>query len=128
MGLNDHILAIFSSILACFFNALALVLMKCAHNRNSHKKNAKIMCVDRYWNFGFAMIILGSIFNVVAISYGNVMMLACTSSLSIIFNTIFAVNLLGEKLHMKRVMGIALICIGSTLFLILAKSENKLYT
>ena len=125
MNLSDHLVAIFFAILGCFFSALALILMKCAHNRNAHNSNAKIICADRFWNIGFLVLIVGSVFNVIAISYGNVIMLACTSSLSIIFNTIFAVNLLGERLHAKRVLGIALICIGSTLFLMLAKNDSQ---
>jgi len=55
-------------------------------------------------------------------------MLAATSSISIIFNTFFAINFLGEKLHAKRVVGIVLICIGSSLFLSLAKNDSKNYT
>ena len=75
---------------------------------------------------GFAL--WGLTLFIVAIGYGNIIMLAATSSLSIIFNTAFAINFLGEKLHARRVVGIVLICIGSSLFLSLAKNDSKKYT
>jgi uncharacterized membrane protein len=62
--------------------------------------------------------------NVVAIAYGNVMMLACMSGLSIMFNTILAVTLLDEKLLVRRVIGILFVIVGSVLFLIFAKNDS----
>ena len=124
--MKDQLIAIAFAVLGCLFSALALVLMKHAHNQST--PGSKIIFVNSFWNLGFFILIVGSIFNIVAIGYGNIIMLAATSSLSIIFNTIFAINFLGERLHAKRVLGIVLICIGSSLFLSLAKNDSKKYT
>lgn len=63
-----------------------------------------------------------------AIAYGNVMMLACMSGLSIIFNTILAVTLLDEKLLIRRIVGMLFVILGSVFFLIFAKNDDKEYT
>ena len=55
-------------------------------------------------------------------------MLACTSGLSIIFNTILAITLLGEKLHRMRIIGMSFIIVGSILFLWNAKNDTEVYT
>ena len=117
--------AIAYAISGCFFSALALILMKLAHNKNINLKregiNKPIVC-NPYWIMGFLSLILGSVLNVFAIGYGNVMFLSCMSGLSIIFNTIFAVVFLGEKLLIRRIIGIIFVITGSILFLSQAKN------
>lgn len=55
-------------------------------------------------------------------------MLACTSGLSIIFNTILAITLLGEKLHLMRIIGMSFIIGGSILFLWNSKNDKETYS
>ena len=123
--------AIVYAVLGCFFSALALILMKLAHNRNIKLKEkgiSKSLLCNIFWIAGFLNLLLGCFFNIMAIAYGNVMMLACMSGLSIIFNTILAVTLLDEKLLVRRVIGMAFVIVGSVLFLIFAKNDDKEYT
>ena len=56
------------------------------------------------------------------------LLLASSSSLSIIFNTILSVTLLKEKLVKKDIVAMTFICIGSILFLIVAKNDPEEYT
>jgi drug/metabolite transporter (DMT)-like permease len=123
--------AMLFTVLGSFFCSGGLILMKKSHNRaelaerNNIKRNA--YC-DVFWLGGFASIVLGSLFNVVALGYGNVLLLASSSSLSIIFNTVFSVTLLNEKLVKKDILAMLFICIGSILFLIIAKNDPEEYT
>jgi uncharacterized membrane protein len=121
VGIYNSLFAIIFAVLGCFFSALALILMKLAHNRNIKLKVRgilkSILC-DIFWVTGLLNLLMGSFFNIVAIGYGNVMMLACMSGLSIIFNTILAVTMLREKLFLRRLVGIFFVILGSVLFLI----------
>ena len=129
--MSNSLAAIVYAILGCFFSALALILMKLAHNRNLKLKErgiTKSILCNVFWISGYINILIGSFFNVMALGYGNVMMLACMSGLSIIFNTILAVTLLGEKLIVRRVVGICFIIFGSALFLTYAKNDDTEYT
>ena len=119
----DTVYAILFSVLGAFFNALAMILMKQANNR-FYEKISKKLYADPYWLGGFFCLIPGSAFYVISLGYGNVMLLAWTSSISIIINTILAVCYLGEKLHCNRVCGIFIICVGSTIFVSLAKNSS----
>ena len=87
-----------------------------------------MLILDIYWIGGFLTLILGSVLNALSLDYGNVLMLACTSGLSIIFNTILAITLLGEKLHQTRIIGMSFIILGSILFLWNAKNDSETYT
>jgi len=105
--------------------------MKKSHNRAEIAERSDIKrngYCDCYWLGGFMSIILGTALNVVAIGYGNVLLLASASSLSIIFNTIFSVTLLNEKLVKKDILAMLFICIGSVLFLVIAKNDTTEYT
>ena len=77
---------------------------------------------------GIFSLIFGSVLNVVALGYGNAILLSSSSSLSIIFNTIFSVIILKEKVHKSDFAAGFLICFGSILFLMLAKNENKKFS
>jgi len=123
--------AMLFTVLGSFFCSGGLILMKKSHNRaelaerNDIKRNA--YC-DYFWLGGFTSIVLGSLCNVVALGYGNVLLLASSSSLSIIFNTAFSVTLLNEKIVKKDILAMLFICIGSILFLIIAKNDPEEYT
>jgi drug/metabolite transporter (DMT)-like permease len=123
--------AMLYTVLGSFFCSGGLILMKKSHNRaelaesNNIKRNA---CCDLLWFGGFMTIIAGSLCNVIALGYGNVLLLASSSSLSIIFNTAFSVTLLNEKLVKKDILAMLFICIGSILFLIIAKNDTEEYT
>ena len=123
--------AMLYTVFGSFLCSGGLILMKKSHNRaeiaesNNIKRNA--FC-DVFWLGGFAAIVAGSLCNVVALGYGNVLLLASSSSLSIIWNTIFSVCFLKEKLLKKDMVAMVFICIGSILFLMIAKNDPEAYT
>lgn len=80
------------------------------------------------WWVGFVCVCLGSFLNIAALGNGNQIMLASSSSFSIIFNTIMSVHFLKEPLTRKDVSAIVLICLGSVLFLLNSKSDDTTYT
>ena len=124
---GDTIIAVVLTFFGSFLSSLSLVLMKYAHNRvqASGKKSA---VADPYWIAGLMSLIGGSALNVVALGYGNQLLLASTSSLSIIFNTLFSVFLLKEPLRRWDLISILLMCVGSVLFLLVAKNDEVNYT
>tara|TARA_B110000285_G_C14827235_1_gene469236 strand:- start:414 stop:614 length:201 start_codon:yes stop_codon:yes gene_type:complete len=66
-------MAIFLSLLGSIFTSLSFILMKYAHNRlQKGQESTTIQAVkDPYWAFGFFSIILGSVFNVIALKFGS---------------------------------------------------------
>ena len=121
------VMAIVFTILGCFFSAIALVMMKFAHNRfeeNVRKGIKKSPFCDPYWLCGFITLLLGTVFNVLAINYGNPLLLATSCCISIVFTTIFCVIFLKEKLFCNRIVAIFVICLGSALFLSRAKNPD----
>lgn len=124
---SDTLIAVVLTFFGSFLSSLSLVLMKYAHNRvqESGKKSAVL---DPFWISGFVSLIAGSALNVVALGYGNQLLLASTSSLSIIFNTLFSVFLLKEPLRRWDLISIMLICVGSILFLLVAKNDEVNYS
>ena len=124
---TNTIYSVILTIFGSFFSALSLILMKWAHNKQEENPGRSVV-KDVNWIIGFLSLILGSVLNVVALSYGNQLLLASTSSLSIIFNTLMAVIFLKETLHRSDIIAITLICTGSLLFLLLAKNQDTEYT
>lgn len=59
----------------------------------------------------------GSIMNLVALDYGNQILLSSSSCFVTIYNTILSVVVLGEKLQLIDITAIILMCTGSVIFL-----------
>ena len=116
-------IAIGLACVGCFFSSFSLVLMKHAHNRALAKKMSAFK--DPVWYLGFVSLIVGTTFNVWALGYGNQTLLSSTSSFSIIFNSILSVLFLREPLFWQDCVGMFLICVGSTLFLLAAKNDEN---
>ena len=132
-ALDDTLFAILFTILGCFFNALSLILMKFSIEkvardaRNTNNKKKSSVC-NRYWLSGFTSIILGTLFNILAIKYGNLMLLAASSALTLIFNTILSVRILGESYQKSDILAILLICTGSISCMLFSKNDTKRYS
>ena len=120
--LSDFVISIILTVFGCFLSSLSLVLMKVAHNKN--KREISIFKLLEWWA-GMLTLIVGSVINVVALGYGNQLMLASSSSISIIFNTLLSVFMLKEKFFKSDGIAISIICIGSILFLSVAKDEDE---
>ena len=112
-------------IIGSFFTALAFILMKVALNRVSRGLVRKQMC-NGYWMFGLFILLLGCISNTVSIGIGSQMLMAGTSSVTVILTCILSVLILHERLMRIDIAGIILICLGSTLFVIQAKNGTRL--
>lgn len=80
------------------------------------------------WIGGFAVLMFGSVLWVIALGYGNQVLLGSSSSVSIIFNTIFSVILLKESIKCNDIGAIIMICLGSVLFLSIAKNDHRSYS
>ena len=72
--------------------------------------------------------VLGSIFNVIALNIGNQFLVSSTCCLSIIFNAVFSVFFLKERIYPSDYFALALIAVGCTLFMVEGKNSNKTYT
>ena len=121
-GNKSAVIAILLSLFGSFFSSGSLILMKYAHNRVAKLSGSAFK--DPVWSIGFISLLVGTFFNIYALSFGNQTLLSSTSSFSIIFNTIFSIILLREPLFKTDILGILLICLGSTLFLISAKNSD----
>ena len=84
--------AIIFGIFGTLLSAIALILMKHSHNKQQNNNPF----LTKFWISGFICLLVGSFFNIQALNYGNVVLLACTSSMSIVFNTLFAIIILNE--------------------------------
>lgn len=77
---------------------------------------------------GMCSLILGSVFNVIALNIGNQFLVASTCSLSIIFNTFMSVFLLKEKFYPSDSLSLVLIATGCTMFMLEGKASDNHYT
>ena len=125
-------LAIIFTICGCFFNALSLILMKFSIEKVASdarsKGSAKASIYNKWWFFGFFCIILGTLFNIVSIRFGNILLLASSSALTLIFNTILSVLILKEKYFKSDIVGIVLCSLGSITSMIFSKNSDKEFT
>jgi len=74
---------------------------------------------------GFFCIIFGTVSNVVAIRYGNLLLLASSSALTMIFNTILSVYILHENFTRWDLVAILLICLGSISCMFFSKTNES---
>ena len=75
---------------------------------------------------GLLILIIGSILNTIALKYGNQLLLASSSSLTIVHNTILSVIFLGENFTKSHGAAIILICMGSIMFLCAGKNPDNI--
>ena len=114
---KNLILAVLFTFIGGLLSTLGLISMKYSHNKTQLDKNLNAYC-NLIWPFGFLSLIVGSVSNVVALGYGNPILLSSSSSISIIINTILSILILKEKLHKSDVYAGILICTGSIAFIL----------
>ena len=73
---------------------------------------------------GFACIIFGTLCNVLAIRFGDLLLLASSSALTLIFNTVLSVYILHESFTKWDVIAIILICTGSVSCMFFSKTST----
>lgn len=79
---------------------------------------------NKYWLSGFFCILLGTAANVIALGFGNLLLLASSSALTMIFNTVLSVHILQENFTRWDVLAITLICIGCICCMFYIKSSD----
>ena len=99
-----------------FIVACSYIIMKNAHTRLINNKR-KSLYTDIYWIIGVFSWFCGSMMNLVALDYGNQILLSSSSCFVTIYNTILSVVYLGEKLQLIDITAIILMCTGSIIFL-----------
>ena len=128
---SDTSLCLLAASMASFFVTIGLVLMKYAHVKKDtidpQKQKRPIIC-NPIWLTGMICMFLGSIFNVIALNIGNQFLVSSTCCLSIIFNAIFSVYFLKERIYPSDYFSLTIIGVGCTLFMVEGKNSNKTYT
>ena len=102
--------------------SIAFIWQKKAHNLAKPGENP---CTNPWWLLGFTSLLCGSALHVVALGFGNQVLLSTLRSFTVLFNTIFAATMLGEKLFISDLEGIMFIFIGSGFFLVCAKAGDE---
>ena len=145
---STTMLAMGFTVTGCFLNALSSILMKYSmevkipnevqemppvdiespnqSQAEPHPKDSqKHSILNKYWISGFICVIFGTIANILAIRFGDLLLLASSSALTMIFNTILSVYILGESFTKWDVIAIFLICSGSISCMIFSKTSNQ---
>jgi len=124
-GANTLICVCFT-LFGCFFNALSLIMMKVALEKAQREGRDKIPnpYLLKEWIIGLGALIIGTLANVFAIGYGNLLLLASSSAVTIIFSTVLSVKILKETFSKYDVIAIAFIMVGSGLCVSFSKNDS----
>ena len=116
-----------TGMVGSFFTASSFIMMKISHNMYSrgHSENKYFNC---YWITGFVFILCGCLANTISLGIGNQMLLAGTSPVTVILTCVLSVIILKERLLKIDIVGIAVICLGSALFVMQAKNNPRVFT
>lgn len=112
--------------LGSFLTAFSFMMFKLANTQvdNYQKLGGlnwwrQIVYLQPLWLVGLSMLISGQVVNTWALEYGNVILLSSTSTFTLVFNSILAPLLLGERFEWASDGAtIAIILAGSTLCLL----------
>ena len=120
------------AVLGKLFGTLSYLFMKIANHHVEDKKNkgeeVKVYCTVT-WILGFACVIIGSILNLVALPFCDLVLFSTTVGISIVFNNAIAMWWLGEKLIWKYdVPAFILVVGGSTAIVLLSIEDDEDYT
>lgn len=116
MVINDTMKALLFVGCGTLIVAYSYIIMKNAHKRVINNKRLTLY-TDIYWLIGVFSWFIGSMMNLVALDYGNQILLSSSSCFVTIYNTILSVVFLGEKLQLIDITAIILMCTGSVIFL-----------
>jgi uncharacterized membrane protein len=124
-------LAILYTLLACFFNALGLILMKFSMETPNKKKVAEEVMKKSYssrciWWSGLIALFVGGATNVFSAAYGNVILMASSGSVTLLFNLLLSVLVLKETFTKWDGLSLFLICGGSLTCMLYSKNEQEM--
>jgi len=126
----NWLIAVLLASLASFVSNLGLTLQKLQHQRNASSPSSvqrQYHC-QKLWITGLVLIILGSLADFTALSFGPQSLIAPLGSLTLVSNAIFAPLLLKEHLSPNDIIATSIIIVGSTIAVIFASHDDKIYT
>ena len=121
------------AVVGKLFGNLSYLFMKIANHKVEHEKakgneNVNVYCTIS-WIVGFACVILGSILNLIALPFCDLVLFSTTVGISIVFNNVIAMWWLGEKLIWKYdAPAFILVVGGSTAIVLLSIEDDEAYT
>ena len=81
------------------------------------------------WLVGFACVFIGSVLNLVALPFCDLVLFSSTIGIGIVFNNVIAMWWLGEKLIWKYdLLAFVLVVGGSTAIILLSIEDDEAYT
>lgn len=81
-----------------------------------------------YWWIGLVFLLLGAVGNIVSVGYGNLILLASSSAITMIFNLLLSVSILQESFSLLDAISILVICLGSISCMLMSKENKSNYT
>lgn len=100
-------------VVGSVLTALGLALQKYSHIQNEKRgKDALKFFIQPYWMLGLLVFLAGQAGNVIAMAYAPQTMLSALGALSLLFNTIFARVMLGERISRFQVAAMAGVIAG----------------
>jgi len=124
----NWLIAVLLGSLASFVSNLGLTLQKLQHQRSAAISDARKYYVQPLWMVGLCLIILGSLADFTALSFGPQSLVAPLGSLTLVCNAILAPLLLREQISRHELLATFIIIFGSTIAVIFASHEDKLYS
>ena len=117
-------IAISLSLCSCLLNSLAFILMKKSHINTAKAKSGSNAFLQPIWILGFILSFTTIGLDTIAMNYGNQILLASCSAISVLFNSILSVLLLKENIQVGDVFALIVICTGATMFMMNAKNTT----
>lgn len=84
--------------------------------------------MNKWWISGFIFIVIGTLANIGAVKFGNLLLLASTSALTLIFSAVLSIKILGESYQKSDILAMLLICVGSIASMMVAKTSTEEFT
>jgi drug/metabolite transporter (DMT)-like permease len=110
------------TLIACFGNALGLIMMK--YSLDLEKPpwyKGKFL-----WSIGWLTLVMAGFSNVFSAAYGNLVLLASSGSITLLFNVLLSVAILKETFTKWDAIAMILICGGSITTMIVSKNEDSI--
>lgn len=77
------------------------------------------------WWLGMIFLVFGAVGNIVAVNYGNIILLSSSSSFNLIFSMMLSVIILKETCGPVDLVSVVVICMGTISCILAAKTSDK---
>lgn len=99
-------------IVGCVGTSCGLVLEKHSHAQNECDEKPVAYYRQPWWLAGFSMFLAGQILNLIAMSMAPQTVLSCLGAMSLVFNALFAMLILGEDLLRTQLLAMVGVIAG----------------